>query len=153
MRLLFTALACLISVSVYSQEEVNPNNSYDPENWDYDKPFRSAQYMPVLGPCNDEPDENKRIKCTQMEISKYVSENMKYPITAIERGIQGTVYVDFVVGKDGYVRDVKILRGVDPRLDKEAERLIESLPRFQPGLMRGKIVSVQYTIPLKFILQ
>ena len=61
--------------------------------------------------------------------------------------------VYFVVGKDGKVRDVRVLRDVDARLDKEATRVVESLPDFEPGEQRGKAVSVQYTIPVKFIIR
>jgi len=88
-----------------------------------------------------------------MEIIKYVSKNTKYPHIAKDAGIQGTVFISFVVGKDGYVRDVKVLREEDPRLDKEAQRVVETLPRFEPGQQRGKSVSVQYNIPVKFIIR
>ena len=123
------------------------------EELEDDTPFFSAEYMPGLGPCKDELDKDKRHQCTQMEIIKYVSKNTKYPPIAKDAGIQGTVYVYFVVGKDGNVRDVKILREVDPRLDKEAKRVVESLPKFEPGRQQGKNVSVQYTIPVKFIIR
>ena len=125
----------------------------DDEELEDDTPFFSAEYMPGLGPCKDELDKDKRHQCTQMEIIKYVSKNTKYPPIAKDAGIQGTVYVYFVVGKDGNVRDVKILREVDPRLDKEAKRVVESLPKFEPGRQQGKNVSVQYTIPVKFIIR
>ena len=82
-----------------------------------------------------------------------MSGNTKYPPIAKDAGIQGTVFVYFVVGKNGKVKDVKVLREVDPRLDKEAVRVVESLPQFEPGQQRGKAVSVQYTIPVKFIIR
>ena len=63
------------------------------------------------------------------------------------------MFVYFVVGRDGNVKNVKVLREVDSRLDKEAKRVVESLPRFEPGQQRGKSVSVQYTIPVKFIIR
>ena len=65
--------------------------------------------------------------------SSYVRNNTKYPPIAKDAGIQGTVFVYFVVGKNGKVRDVKVLREVDPRLDKEAVRVVESLPTFEPA--------------------
>ena len=94
---------------------------------------------------------DERHQCTQMEIIRYVSSNTKYPPIAKDAGIQGTVFVYFVVGKNGKVKDVKVLREVDPRLDKEAMRVVESLPQFEAGQQRGKSVSVQYTIPVKFV--
>jgi len=117
-----------------------------------DTPFMVVENMPALGPCKSMRGD-ERHQCTQLEIIKYVSSNTKYPPIAKSAGIQGTVFVYFVVGKDGGVRDVKILKDVDSRLDAEAKRVVESLPKFEPGQQRGKNVSVQYTIPVKFIIR
>ena len=121
-------------------------------DFDEDTPFMIVENMPAIGPCLG-LSGNERNQCTQMEIIKYVSSNTKYPPIAKDAGIQGTVFVYFVVVKNGKVRDVKVLREVDPRLDKEAVRVVESLPTFEPGQQRGKSVSVQYTIPVKFIIR
>jgi protein TonB len=117
-----------------------------------DTPFMIVENMPALGECKKLRGD-ERHQCTQMEIIKYVSQNTKYPPIAKDAGIQGTVFVYFVVDKKGKVTDAKVLRPVDPRLDKEALRVIESLPSFEPGEQRGKAVSVQYTIPVKFIIR
>ena len=117
-----------------------------------DTPFMIVENMPALAQCKTMRGD-ERHQCTQMEIIRYVSKNTKYPPIAKDAGIQGTVFVYFVVGKDGKVKDVKVLREVDSRLDKEAKRVVESLPRFDPGSQRGKNVSVQYTIPVKFIIR
>ena len=78
---------------------------------------------------------------------------MKYPAVAKENGIQGTVYVNFVVWKDGKIRDVKILRGVNKMLDDEAVRVVKAMPTWNPGKQRGKPVSVSYNLPIKFTLR
>ena len=122
------------------------------DNVDDDTPFMIVENMPALGQCKTMRGD-ERHQCTQMEIIKYVSKNTKYPPIAKDAGIQGTVFVYFVVGRDGNVKNVKVLREVDSRLDKEAKRVVESLPRFEPGQQRGKSVSVQYTIPVKFIIR
>ncbi len=122
------------------------------EDVEDDTPFMIVENMPALAQCKTMRGD-ERHQCTQMEIIKYVSKNTKYPPIAKDAGIQGTVFVYFVVGKDGKVKDVKVLREVDSRLDKEAKRVVESLPRFDPGSQRGKNVSVQYTIPVKFIIR
>jgi protein TonB len=114
--------------------------------------FMIVENMPALAQCKTMRGD-ERHQCTQMEIIRYVSKYTKYPPIAKDAGIQGTVFVYFVVGRDGKVKDVKVLREVDPRLDKEAKRVVESLPRFEPGQQRGKNVSVQYTIPVKFIIR
>lgn len=83
----------------------------------------------------------------------FINNNVHYPVIAQENGIQGTVYVKFVVNEKGEATDAKILRGVDPSLDREALRVISSLPRFKPGKQRGKPVKVYYNSRIKFQLQ
>ena len=117
-----------------------------------DIPFMIVEDMPGFGPCKSKTGQ-ERDQCTQLEIIKYVSSNTKYPPIAKDAGIQGTVFVYFVVGKDGKVRDGRVLWPVDPRLDEEALRVVSSLPDFEPGRQQGKPVSVQYTIPVKFIIR
>jgi len=90
---------------------------------------------------------------TANDFRSYVSANMKYPEVAAENGIQGRVFVQFVVEADGRITNVKVLRGVDPALDKEAVRVIESSPKWNPGKQRGKPVRVSYTFPITFVLQ
>jgi protein TonB len=87
------------------------------------------------------------------ELQKYIASSIKYPIIAQENGIQGRVYVSFVVNSKGKVEQVKIARGVDPNLDKEALRVINSLPTWKPGKQRGKAVKVSFTVPINFQLQ
>ena len=117
-----------------------------------DTPFMIVEDMPGFGPCKSMAGL-ERDQCTQLEIIKYVSSNTKYPPIAKDAGIQGTVFVYFVVGKDGKVRDSRVIRPVDPRLDEEALRVVSSLPAFEPGRQQGKPVSVQYTIPVKFMIR
>ena len=90
----------------------------------------------------------------QQALFKYLSENVKYPVIAQENGIQGRVICQFVVNKDGSIVDVEVVRsGGDPSLDKEAIRVIKSMPKWKPGKQRGKAVRVKYTVPVNFKLQ
>jgi len=90
----------------------------------------------------------------QQALFKYLSENVKYPVIAQENGIQGRVICQFVVNKDGSIVDVEVVRsGGDPSLDKEAIRVIKSMPKWKPGKQRGKPVRVKYTVPVNFKLQ
>ena len=84
---------------------------------------------------------------------KYIAKATKYPEIAKENGISGRVYVQFVIGKSGKVSDVKIMRGRDPYLDKEAVRVVKTLPKWKPGKQRGKAVKVSYVVPINFKLQ
>ncbi len=86
-------------------------------------------------------------------LRKYIAQSVKYPAIAQENGIQGRVFVAFVVNTKGEVTDVKIARGVDPNLDKEAIRVVNSMPKWSPGKQRGKAVKVSYTVPINFVLQ
>ena len=86
-------------------------------------------------------------------LMKYLSENTKYPVVAQENGVQGRVTVQFVVEKDGSISDVHVLRGVDPSLDKEAVRVVKSMPRWTPGKQNGITVRVNYRVPVLFRLQ
>lgn len=88
-----------------------------------------------------------------LELRKYIAQNIKYPNIARENDIQGKVYVRFVVTEKGTVENVQIARGVDPLLDQEAIRVVESLPTWKPGEQGGKKVKVWYTVPINFQLQ
>lgn len=88
----------------------------------------------------------------EAELLKYIASHIKYPTMAAENNIQGRVVVKFVVGKDGRVGEVVVVRGKDPDLDKEAVRVVKTLPNFIPGKMNGEAVSVWYTLPINFKL-
>jgi periplasmic protein TonB len=83
---------------------------------------------------------------------QFLSKNMVYPSVARENGIEGTVYVSFVVGKDGAIRDAKFLRGIGGGCNEEALRVIKLMPNWNPGKQNGKAVSVTFTMPVKFKL-
>ena len=85
--------------------------------------------------------------------SKWVNERLQYPEIAKENGIQGRVLLQFVVGADGSVSNVKVVRGVDPSLDKEAVRVVQSSPKWSPGKQRDRAVKVTYTFPVIFQLR
>lgn len=89
----------------------------------------------------------------EAELMKYVANHINYPTMAAENNIQGRVVVKFVVKKDGSVGEVQVLRGKDPDLDKEAVRVVRTLPKFIPGKMNGQAVSVWFTLPINFKLQ
>ena len=86
-------------------------------------------------------------------VMAWLSQNLKYPVIAAENGVQGRVVVQFVVEKDGSVSDVHAVKKVDPSLDKEAERVVKSMPKWIPGKQNGSPVRVKYTLPVTFKLQ
>lgn len=89
----------------------------------------------------------------ELALRKFIANAIKYPVIAQENGIEGKVYVSFVVGKDGRVTNARIVRSVDSSLDKEALRVVNSLPVWKPGLQRGQSVRVAFSVPISFVLQ
>ena len=86
------------------------------------------------------------------EMMKYIEQNMRYPEEAKKAGTQGRVVVQFLVNKNGAISDVSVLHSVDRLLDAEAVRLVRSMPKWKPGMQKGKAVTVKYTVPLSFKL-
>ena len=89
----------------------------------------------------------------QGALMSYLASNIKYPVVAQETGVQGRVIVSFVVERDGSISDVRVARSVDPSLDREAQRVVKSMPRWKPGKQNGSAVRVKYTVPVVFRLQ
>lgn len=119
------------------------------------------KYVPVEVE-EEEPEEQQIFQVVEempefpggmAECLKFLAKNIKYPVIAQENGIQGRVVCAFVVNKDGSIVDIEVLRGVDPSLDKEAVRVLSTMPKWKPGKQRGKPVRVKYTVPVMFRLQ
>ena len=89
----------------------------------------------------------------QIAMLKYIMENIKYPKQAMKEGIQGRVTVSFIVEKDGRVSNVRLLRSVQSALDKEAIRVVKSMPKWTPGKHNGKPVRVRFNLPVMFKLK
>ena len=115
------------------------------EEEDDEEVFMVVENMPLFQGCSDS-------ECTTKEIMKFIMKNVKYPPLAKEYNITGKVFVQCVIEKDGSVGDVKLLRGVDKSLDKEALRVVSSMPNFTPGTQYGKPVRVYFTFPINFTL-
>ena len=131
-------------------------------NTEDDKDVEVVIAAPVEAPVEEEEEEVVFVVVEtmpefpggQQALFKYLSENVKYPVIAQENGIQGRVICQFVVNKDGSIVDVEVVRsGGDASLDKEAVRVIKSMPKWKPGKQRGKAVRVKYTVPVNFRLQ
>ena len=120
-----------------------------------------VKYVPVQV-VEEEPEEQEIFDVVEKmpefpggnaALMSYLAKNIKYPTIAQENGTQGRVIVQFVVNKDGSIVDAKVARSVDPYLDKEALRVINSMPKWNPGMQRNKPVRVKYTVPVVFRLQ
>ncbi|WP_318309407.1 energy transducer TonB [Flagellimonas crocea] len=114
-------------------------------------PFSVIEYVPVFPGCEDLKTQAERKECFNQKVQEHIKTNFSYPPAALEMGITGRVYVQFVIDSNGKVGGIE-KRGPDKLLEKEAERIIASLPKVKPGQQRGKPVSVKYSIPINFIM-
>lgn len=116
---------------------------------------------PIAPPEEEEEEQVIHIRVEKMPefpggqeaLNRYLVRNIKYPLLAQENGIQGRVVCQFVVNSDGSIVDIAVVRGVEESLDKEAIRVIKSMPKWTPGRQGGKSVRVKYTLPIRFKLQ
>ncbi|WP_425234686.1 energy transducer TonB [Ulvibacterium sp.] len=115
-------------------------------------PFAVIENVPIFPGCENMTTNEERKACFQKKIQEHVIKQFKYPATAAELGIQGRVFVQFVIDTKGYITGVRT-RGPDSNLEKEASRIIASLPQMTPGMQRGRAVKVPYSIPVNFVLR
>lgn len=86
-------------------------------------------------------------------MQKYIAQNVKYPMLAVENGIQGKVYIRFVVDKEGNIDNIEVVKSVHSSIDKEAVRVVKNMPKWKPGNLNGKPVKVYYNLPINFLLK
>ena len=148
-----------------SQDEIMSSKlsvgSFDVKGNDEGGEVLKAKEVIATEPVKPKEEENKVFDVVEQMPSfpggnaammNYLSQNIKYPVIAEENGIQGRVIVQFVVGKDGHISDVRVAKSVDPSLDKEAVRVVKGMPRWIPGKQNGQAVTVRYTLPVTFRL-
>ncbi len=115
--------------------------------------FAVVESVPIFPGCEKAKDNAERKNCFQQEIMRFVSREFKFPEMARQMGIQGRVYVSFIIEKNGKISDVKVLRSVDPLIDDEAVRVVKKLPKLIPAKQRGKPVRMSFTLPINAKLQ
>ena len=148
-----------------SQDEIMSSKlsvgSFDVKGNDEGGEVLKAKEVLATEPVKPKEEENKVFDVVEQmpsfpggnaALMNYLSQNIKYPVIAEENGIQGRVIVQFVVGKDGHISDVRVAKSVDPSLDKEAVRVVKGMPRWIPGKQNGQAVTVRYTLPVTFRL-
>ena len=118
---------------------------------DVDVPFAVIEDVPIFPGC-EKVKKSERRNCFQKQMNKHIRKNFRYPEIAQEMGIQGRVYVNFIISKDGSIANIR-MRGPDKNLEKEAQRIISKLPNMTPGKQRGRAVRVPFSIPITFRLQ
>ena len=145
MKNLVLLTALLVSLNALGQSETE------------ERPVRVCETMPKLATCADE-DKVQADRCTQMTVMQLVTDEISYPKEAKSQGIEGTVYVSYIVEKDGTVNDIKVLRGVGDSpaaltLSTEAMRAVATLPQFTPGINdKGEAVRVNMVSPVRYMI-
>ena len=158
-----------VKEEIKSQDEIKETDTavgatnFDQGTDDLSKTVREHKNEVIVEEKKPEPaDDNKVFTAVEQPptfpggeaaLLKYIADHIRYPAVAQENNVQGRVVVQFVVTKTGKVGEVKVVRSKDPDLDKEAVRVVKSLPNFIPGKMNGNPVNVWYTLPVNFKLQ
>lgn len=132
-------IADIIAVEQVAVEEVDE---------DVEVPFAVIEDVPVFPGCEKGSNSDKKA-CFQIKMEEHVAKHFKYPEQALDLGINGKVFVIFVIDKEGYVSNIRS-RGPDKILEKEAERIMKLLPKMIPGKQRGRAVKVPYSVPIVF---
>ena len=133
------------------QEMIIEEIEVEEEFEDIDVPFAVIEDVPVFPGCESVAKSQRRA-CFQDQMNKHIRKNFRYPDIAQEMGIQGRVYVNFIIAKDGSITNIR-MRGPDKNLENEAARIIGRLPKMTPGKQRGRAVRVPFSIPITFRLQ
>ena len=134
-----------------NEEEIVEIVEVEEEELDIDVPFAVIEDVPIFPGC-ERVKKAERRNCFQEKMNKHIRKNFRYPEIAQEMGIQGRVYVNFIIAKDGKITNIR-MRGPDKNLEKEAQRIIAKLPSMTPGKQRGRPVRVPFSIPITFRLQ
>ena len=145
---IFTALVSIIVTPVYGQVNQRKMESQG-EVLKAKEVIASVEEEKVF----DVVEQMPEFQGGPQALFTWLSQNVKYPAIAEENGVEGRVIVTFVVERDGSIADVRVVKSVDPSLDKEAVRVVKSMPRWIPGKQKGETVRVKYTTPVTFRLQ
>lgn len=115
--------------------------------------FRIVEEMPRFGDCASAPTEDERERCSGRAVLRYFAENIRYPDFARTNNIEGLVVLQFIIEKDGSITDARVVKDIGGNCGKEALRVANNMPRWTPGLQRGRPVRVQMNLPVRFRLK
>ncbi|MCF8244380.1 MAG: TonB family protein [Saprospiraceae bacterium] len=115
--------------------------------------FKVVEDQPAFPGCEDISDKTEKKKCAETKMLQFIYSNIKYPPIARENGVEGTVYVKFVVEKDGSITLPEVVRDIGAGCGDEALRVVKLMPKWQPGKQRGRAVRVQFNLPVKYKLE
>lgn len=121
------------------------------QSFDQEIVYKQVDQMPAFAGCDDVTGD-ELTECSNKNLIQYIIDHLKYPQGAKDKGIEGRVFVSFVVGAEGVVRDVQVTRGIDEDCNQAAKNIVESMPDWSAGVKDGRSVAVQLTMPFTFKL-
>lgn len=145
------AMAFLLPAIAFSQENPPPPPPPPyPDPFVEEEIFKIVETNPLFPGCEDIEDNLERAKCAEEKMHDFMYQNLQYPAFALEKGTEGMVVVSFVVEKDGSISNASVLREIGAGCGDEAVRIVESMPKWNPGKQRGRPVRVRYNLPFRF---
>jgi len=135
----------VIMITTKKKEDVNVNTNTNASVDSKSQPSNEGIFVVV--------EEMPEFPGGEQACKNFIVRNLKYPLVALNKGKTGKVFVTFIVNKNGKVENAQVIRGIDPALDGEVVRVVNSLPDWKPGMQRGTAVDVVYTMPIEFMLQ
>lgn len=135
----------LIDPIIEPTPDPTPDPVFDPGDFKVVEKFVEPKVFTIV---EEMPEFEGGLK----NLYKFLGENIKYPMREKDAGVQGVVHLKFIVGKQGEIRDIEVLRGVNEAIDNEAIRVLKAMPNWKPGKQRGKLVRVSYVLPIRFKL-
>lgn len=152
MRKLIAAIIIALTVITTNAQSSFPQKSYPASIKVIEEAVEEIKPAVDYNAFFTDPETKPEFPRGTATIYRHIAKTMRYPLIAQENGKQGTVNVSFIIEKDGTLSDVKVIKGVDPNLDKEAIRVIKTLPKFTPGKINGKPVRTSMSLPVTFKL-
>ncbi len=146
-------LIVLLACTACSGTTTNTENRMEANVPEAVTPVSGVEYIPDTDSIYNMVDEIPQYPDGEMGLMKFINQNMKYPVEAKEKKIEGRVVLTFVIEKDGSISNIEVVRGIDPLLDNEALRVARQFPNWEPGKLKGETVRVKYTLPVVFRLQ
>ncbi len=144
-----------ITDKVYQQsDELGVVESIGQEYEEVEEPlaFAVVESAPVFPGCESKVGNAAQRECFKENVVRYVLENFEYHQSARDANISGRIFVQFIIEKDGRTAQVQVVRGLDPELDQEAERVVKSMPQMIPARQRGRPVRISFIVPIKLVL-
>ena len=146
----YDSLGVIKNEGVYKNDDIL-SQTMQPSMMDESKDH--TETMPYLAQCKSQTDIEARKKCSDIALITFIQQNLKYPRKARENDLEGRAIVQFVVTKDGSVKDIETLVGLCQPIKDECERIVKRLPKWKPGIQDGEPVNVKYTVPFTFRLK